>query len=188
MPTLTVMLRRLAVLLALLGAVGTAACSSDEPASPPSASATSDSAVDALVQNGLDQLGAGDSEAARVTFENVLELDADNVYGHYNLGYLAQQAGDEATARAHYHAALAADGDFAPALYNMAILTEPSDLRTAVDLYRRSIAADPEQAAAHMRLGFALLHLGETEEGEEHLSRGVTLDPSMADVEAPSYD
>lgn len=39
-----------------------------------------------------------------------------------------------------------------------------------------------------MRLGFALVHLGRTEEGEKHLAKGLELDPSMKDVAAPDYD
>ncbi len=182
------MLRRLAVCLAVLTTLGIAGCSSEGEVKPKSPeTSTSASAVDALVRTGLDQLGAGDAAAAQVTFENVLELDPDNVYGHYNLGYLAQEAGNDGRAKKHYDAALAIDAEFAPALFNLGIITESSGLDAAVDLYRRSLVADPEQAAAHMRLGFALVYLGQTEEGEEHLSRGVALDPSMADVEAPSY-
>ena len=51
-----------------------------------------------------------------------------------------------------------------------------------------AVEPDPEMAAAHMRLGFALIHLGQVAEGEEHLGKGLSLDPSMAEVEAPSYD
>ena len=39
-----------------------------------------------------------------------------------------------------------------------------------------------------MRLGFALVQLGQTDEGETYLAKGVGLDPSMVDVKAPSYD
>ncbi|MDQ6525921.1 tetratricopeptide repeat protein [Nocardioides sp. LHD-245] len=176
--------------LALLTVVLVAGCSGDgddKPAPTAESSATL-SAADRLVQTGLQQLDAGDDVKARATFENVLELDPDNVYAHYNLGLLAQEAGKQDVAIERYDAALATDPAFAPALYNKGIVLETTDLDASVELYRRAVAADPEMAAAHMRLGFALLHLGETEEAEEHLATGVELDPSMADVEAPSYD
>jgi len=123
-----------------------------------------------------------------VTFENVIGIDPDNVYGHYNLGVIAQDSGQEKAALKEYDAALAADDDFAPALYNKGILTESSDLEAAVDLYQKAVEADPKMAAAFMRLGFALLHLGRTDEGEEALGKGLALDPSMKNVEAPAYD
>jgi Tfp pilus assembly protein PilF len=173
-----------------LAATLAAGCSSDEKPGADSKSepAASAPASTALVKKGLAELTAGNAAAAKVTFENVLAIDPHNAYAHYNLGVIAQQDGRDKAAMASYDAALADDDAFAPALYNKAILTEGSDLDAAVDLYRRAVDADPKMAAAHMRLGFALIHLGKTAEGEEHLGKGVSLDPSMADVEAPSYD
>ena len=146
------------------------------------------SAVDTLVQTGLAQLEAGDNAAARGTFASVLALDPDNVLGHYNLGVIEQRAGRDAAALESYDAALATDPDHVPALFNKAILLETSDLPGAVELYRTVIDLDEERAAAHMRLGFALVHLGEKVEGEAALAEGLRLDPAMAQVEAPRYD
>jgi Tfp pilus assembly protein PilF len=167
-----------------------AGCSSDDKpdASAKSETAVSDPASTALVKKGLAELAAGDAAAAKVTFENVLAIDPHNAYAHYNLGVIAQQAGRDKAAMTSYDEALSDDDAFAPALYNKGILTESTDLDAAVDLYRRAVAADPKMAAAHMRLGFALVHLGKVAEGEKHLGTGVSLDPSMAKVEAPSYD
>jgi Tfp pilus assembly protein PilF len=177
--------------LALTGALSTA-CSgdgSDQPASDPTETAAgSTDAGEALLQTGLSQLSSGDDEAAQVTFENVLTLDPANVYAHYKLGLIAQHRNDTRQAIKWYDAALAIDDTYAPALYNRAILTESTDLDAAVELYRQSIDADPTFAAAFMRLGFALVHLGKDDEGSTYLEQGIALDPSMVDVEAPSYD
>lgn len=184
------MLRPALAALTLL-TVLVAGCSDDDSGSdkdPSETSSASLSAADTLVQKGLKQLGDGDDAAARATFENVLDLDPGNVYAHYNLGLMAQDAGDDALATKEYDAALKTDPRFTSALYNKGILLETSDLDAAVDLYRQALEINPDLAAAHMRLGFALLHLGKTDEAEEHLTTGVKLDPSMADVEAPSYD
>lgn len=161
-----------------------AGCSGDGETDRPTTSAAR---VDELVQQGLDQLGAGRTDNARATFERVLAADADNAYAHYNLGLIAQRAGDDARAMQEYDAALAAQPDLGSALYNKGILTESADLPAAVALYRRAVAAEPDFAPAHMRLGFALLHLGSTADGEAELAAGVRLDPSMTDVQAPSY-
>ena len=119
--------------------------------------------------------------------DNVLALDPANLYAHYNLGLIAQRRGEEAAALRAYDQALEADPDFGPALYNKGILTEGSDLDAAVELYRRAVEADPNFAPAFMRLGFALIHLGRRDEGATYLEKGVGLDPSMANVQAPSY-
>ncbi|XBB67688.1 tetratricopeptide repeat protein [Nocardioides sp. WV_118_6] len=180
------MLRTTVAALILAGALATTACSGDPspPSAASSASTASAASVESLVQTGLTQLGAGDAEQAGATFRTVLDQDAGNVYAHYNLGVIAEAAGDTATAATEYDNALATDPAFAPALFNRGVLHEPDDLDQAVRLYRRG----PDLAAAHMRLGFALLHLGERAEAEEHLAAGVRLDPAMAGAEAPAYD
>jgi Tfp pilus assembly protein PilF len=175
------------VLLALLMTFA-AACSGDDSPKDADAKASTAAAATSLVQQGLQQLKGGDTAGAQASFEKVLTVDPDNKYAHFNLGVIAQQGGDDETAMTDYDAALESDDAFAPALYNKAILTEHSDLQAAVDLYKRTVAADPKMAAAYMRLGFALVHLGRKDEGAGYLGKGVSLDPSMADVEAPSYD
>ncbi len=50
------------------------------------------------------------------------------------------------------------------------------------------IGIDDKMAAAYMRLGFALVHLGKDDEGSEFLTQGIALDPSMTEIEAPSYE
>lgn len=177
-----------AVAALLLALTTVSACSGDDSADAKAEASSQAAAADALVQEGLGQLAAGDTAAAQATFDQVLDMDGDNKYAHYNLGVIAQQAGDDDTALERYDSALATDDAFAPALYNKAILTERDDLEAAVELYQRTVASEPDMAAAHMRLGFALVELGRDEEGAEALGAGVALDPSMADVEAPSYD
>ena len=192
-PTSPSRLRALTASVALAACLGLTAGCSDGGSDGDSASASSGSAAaaadaaGALLQSGLDQVAAGDEEAARTTFLNVLTLDPTNVYAHYNLGLIAQNRGQEKQALASYDDALAADPEFGPALYNKGILTESTDLDAAVELYRQAIAADDTFAPAFMRLGFALLHLGHDDEGTTYLAKGLQLDPAMADVKAPSY-
>ncbi|MCW2833663.1 MAG: hypothetical protein JWN68_1616 [Nocardioides sp.] len=96
--------------------------------------------------------------------------------------------GQEAKAIASYDAALATDPDYVPALFNKAILVEADDLPEAVEMYREVVEIDDQHAAAFMRTGFGLLHLGQAADGEAALEKGLQLDPSMAQVEAPSHD
>ena len=181
--------RFFAVVAALaLGAALTSCSGSDDADAASSGASASASAGAALLRTGLEQLNAGDSQAAEVTFRNVLTVDPANLYAHYNLGLIAQNRNDTQQAIESYDAALAIDDTYAPALYNRAILTEPTDLDAAVALYRKAVAADPAFAAAFMRLGFALVHLGKADEGSTYLGKGIALDPTMVDVEAPSYE
>lgn len=160
-------------------------CGGDQPPAPDATPPVS--AADRLVATGLEQIEAGDLDTARDTFTAVLDLDPANAWAHYNLGYLAQGDADVATAVDEYHRALAADPELAPALYNLAILTEDADLEASVDLYRRVLEVKPEDAATHLRLGYALRHLGHEAEARELLARGIELDPALKDAPAPTY-
>lgn len=140
-----------------------------------------------LVNTGLQQVIAGDTASAEKSFEAALDVDPDNVLAHYNLGYLDQQAGDPVGAVGSYLDALEADKDYAPALYNLAILTERTDLDAAVGFYRRVLVLQPDDARTHVRLGYALRHLGERAEGTAQLKAGFALDPSLKTAPAPVY-
>ena len=184
-------MRLRATVAALATALLLVGCSDDgddekDSAAPSGSEPTAE--VSELVANGLGELAAGEDEHARTTFEEVLELDAQNLYALYNLGVIAQGGGDDDAARDYYERALAAQDDYVPAMFNLAIVLETSDLDRSVQLYRDVLEHDEEMAAAHMRLGFALVHRGEEDEGAEHLERGVALDPAMAEIEAPTYD
>ena len=182
------------VAVAISASLLVAGCSGDDD-SPSDSSSTSQSpsgdATDAagtLLQAGLDQMATGQDKAARTTFENVLSLEPDNLYALYNLGVIAQGAGKTDEALDFYDQALVVQTDYTPALYNKAILLEKTDLEQSIQIYRQVIGIDDTMAAAYMRLGFALVHLGKNEEGAEFLEQGIALDPSMTEIEAPNYE
>ena len=172
-------------LVALL-VLGTAACSDDDQDGA-GISAADQKTVDRLVTRSQEQVAAQQYDEARATLDELLELDPTNAYGNYNLGLVEQNAGDDEAAAAAYERALEVYPEFA-ADHNRAVLEESEDVAAAVELYQRAVDSDPELARAHMRLGFALLHLGRKAQGEEHLATGLRLDPSMAEVVAPSYE
>lgn len=173
--------------IALAGALVFAGCGDDETTPTSAPAAAESSSVDTLVSTGLEKVAAGEDAEARGIFAGIIAIDPDNVYAHYNLGFLAQRGGDAGTAVAEYTEALETDQEFAPALYNLGILTETADLEAAVDLYQRVLEVEPEDAATLARLGFALQELGEKAEGAELLAQAVEIDPTLADAKAPDY-
>ena len=150
--------------------------------------ALSEEALETLVNTGAEQLAAGEVEAARKTFTAVAEVDPGNVLAHYNLGLIAQEDGDAEAAIAEYDAVLESDPAYGPALFNKALLLERSDLEESVALYRRAVKAQPDFAPSHLRLGYALRHLGRAQQARKHLERGLALDPTMKDLPPPTYD
>lgn len=162
-------------------------CTGDDGKDDAPASQAEQAAVTALIDQGVAALGAGNTDAAATAFEQALELDDQQVAAQYNLGLIAQQGGNEAAAEARYDAALKIDEHYGPALYNRAILAETDNLDQAISLYRKAIDAQPDHAPTYMRLGFALVEQGKNDEAAPFLEKGVKLDPTMKDVEAPRY-
>lgn len=105
-----------------------------------------------LVDRGAAQLQSGDTTGARTTLKEAVRLDPDNVFGHYDLGLIAQQGGSTLEAVTHYAAAIRLDPEYVPALNNLAILTEGQDLRGAAALWKRVVALKPDDATAKARL------------------------------------
>lgn len=189
------------VLASLVACFALSCCSSDggggggaddAPSATASDTTSSDSSQGAvaeaaqLVQQGLDELMAGNDDAAVSSFEEALVLDPDNHFALYNLGVVAQGAGDDEAALDYYDDAVAAQPDYVPALYNKAILVESDDIQQAIDLYRIVLALDDSNARAHLRLGMALFQVGDTEGAELHLGRAIELDPSVTENATPT--
>ena len=177
--------------VALLAALLLAGCSSDqgddEQSSGSSDAATETTAVDKLMDRGLEQVQQEKYDEAQGTFDSILTLEPDNAFATYNLGFIAQRQGQDPRAIELYAQATQLDPDFAPPLYNLAILTEASDLDAAAAFYRRVLEIEPDDAPTMMRLGFLLQHQGRTEEGQRLLDRGIELDPTLVDVPPPTY-
>lgn len=176
------------LLAAAVVLLGTSGCSADDEKESSSLSAEERETVDDLVTRSQTQISAEEYDDARATLDELFALDPGNAYGHYNLGLVEQSTGNTEEAVAAYDQAIEAYPAFAVALYNRAVLEESEDVESAVALYERAVASDPEMASAHMRLGFALLHLERKREGEEHLATGLRLDPAMSEVTAPTYE
>ncbi|HLP23861.1 MAG TPA: tetratricopeptide repeat protein [Microbacteriaceae bacterium] len=144
-----------------------------------SAATSQSPAVDSLLQSGIDQANAGQVDAAKVTFQNVLALDPGNVLANYNLGVIAQGRSDNQGALSYYVAALASNPNFTPAMYNRAIILEATDQQGAIELYKRIVAINPKAATAYFRLANLYEAAGETELATEARNQAISLDPSL---------
>ena len=56
-------------------------------------------------------------------------------------------------------------------------------LMRSIELYEKAIAADPNSALAHSRLGAALLYLGDVEAAEQPIFRALSIDPDISEVQ-----
>jgi len=63
-------------------------------------------------------------------------------------------------------------------------LVDDTNLQLAIDYYQQVIAADPQSAQAHARLGKMLLYLGDIDAASEPILRALELDPQLSDAYA----
>ena len=63
-------------------------------------------------------------------------------------------------------------------------LVDDTNLQLAIDYYQQVIAADPQSAQAHARLGKMLLILGDIDAANESILRALELDPQLSDAYA----
>jgi tetratricopeptide (TPR) repeat protein len=168
--------RRL-VPLTLVLALLASACGNEE----------SDSATASeLLAEGLQAHRAGQLVKAAEGYFGVLAIDPANTFAHYNLGLIYQALKDLPTAQRYYHLALHDDIGFTPALFNLAIVRDRlGDPEGATEYYLKVLAIEPENAAAHLNLGFALKELDEKKHGNDEIARAIELDPSLAGRSEP---
>jgi tetratricopeptide (TPR) repeat protein len=144
----------------------------------------SERATEAL-NRGLTAHVEGRIDEAAEAYREVLSIDPDNKYAHYNLGLIDHQAGRSDAAEVKYRMALSYDPDFVPALFNLAILRTAESPAEAEDLYRHVIEVQPDHATAHLNLGFLLISLGRQDEGQALIDQAILLDPTLESRRAP---
>jgi tetratricopeptide (TPR) repeat protein len=85
-------------------------------------------------------------------------IDADRPEAHLNLGLLETRLGHPTEAANHFRTALHLDQNFTPALVNLADLDRMRGLnQEGVDLLRKAMAIDPNNADIHHSLDLALV-------------------------------
>ena len=139
-----------------------------------------------LLSAGIAAQQAGRTAEAADDYRKILHMNPNNPWAYYNLGLIDQQAGRTDSAERNYRAALKISPDFPSALFNLAIIRTGPAPKEAEDLYRRTIAVQPNNAGAHLNLGFLLIQEGNKAEGQAELQRAVKLDASLASRVPPS--
>ncbi|MFG1883727.1 tetratricopeptide repeat protein [Micromonospora sp. NPDC049102] len=176
---------------------GAASCSDEPPdKTQPSNSGNSDKAKSGtntgtapaeLLKLGVEQGQAGNLDAAKATFEKVLDADANNKFAWFNLGFIAQSRNQNDEAISSYDKALAADASYKPALYNKAIALESTQPTTSVDIYRKVVSIDNKSSTAYLRLGMLLSQSGDTTEARNAFNAAILLDKRLASSVPEKY-
>jgi tetratricopeptide (TPR) repeat protein len=164
-------------LVCLLGSFA-AACSSSGSGSTGAAQS-----ANTLVQEGLAAGRAGNTNQAFSDYKAAAAKDPNNLYAHYDLGYIYQVRGDTADAATEYQRALLINPKFGTALYNLGVLKAPTDPASAIEYYMQDLKVEPNNASANFNLGVLLIKQGQTAQGNIYLANGLRLNPALsADV------
>ncbi|MEM1249780.1 MAG: tetratricopeptide repeat protein [Acidobacteriota bacterium] len=95
------------------------------------------------------ELEVSDPDAARRAYRRVLELDAEHVDAHLDLGRSLHENGELSEARQHYQAVLELDPEDITAVFNLGVaLHDLGRLPAALRQYERTLELDPEHGDA----------------------------------------
>lgn len=168
-------------------ASSTTPASSSAGSSPPTSAAhASAGAIQALLQEGVDQASANQVKMAITTFNDVLLLSPKNTYALYNLGLIEQMQKNTSAAIGYYKRAIASDPTYTPAMYNEAILLEKINLDSALALYQKIVKINPKASTAWLRMAFVYAEQGNTSQADTARAKAIALDPSLSKYPLPA--
>jgi Tfp pilus assembly protein PilF len=133
-----------------------------------------------LVTLGLKAQLSGDLSTATTDYRRAIQLDANNVIAHYDLGTIYDQQGNQTSAIGEYRRALVIEPTFTDAMFNLAVDTASSDPVAAQGLYLNVLSLQPSFAAAWLNVGFILQGEGNVGEARADWAKAVSLAPSLA--------
>ncbi len=118
---------------------------------------------------------AGQDEAAKQAYIDVLRRDPTNFSALNELGALASASGHRSAARTAHAQSVRCHPDNAVGRINLGnLLFEEGDLSAARAQYETVLAAMPEFPPAHQGMARVLSELGETEAADSHRHKGFT--------------
>jgi tetratricopeptide (TPR) repeat protein len=145
-----------------------------------------DPAADALAK-GIAAQNANKMDEATKDYFEVLANEPKNKFAFYNLGQIARVQNRLAIAEGNDRLALEVDPNYGPALFGLGVVRQAFNaIQEAIDLYRKDIAVEPTNAAAHYNLGILLRIQGKTAEGDAEIARAIQLDPKLPQPPSPT--
>jgi tetratricopeptide (TPR) repeat protein len=167
------MIRRLAIALALCGAV---------QAQDDAATFVPSVAREAAAE-GNAAFAKGDYKAAKAAYERVLDLAPDNLVALVNLGLIEFRTGDAGKAEKILKQALARRLETGPAWLTLGMLYfQQGKIEPAFAALSQAVLHDPANARAHNHLGVVLGRKGWLDGAEAELRRAVEIDPAYRDA------
>lgn len=128
----------------------------------------------------LKEQQAGDLDAAKRLYEQVVAKQPNNFLAYYDLGVIAQTQHDNQTALTDYGKALAANPHYVPALFNEATIFGTTNKPLAIATYRQIVKLQPVASTAYLNLGLLEATVGQTKAANRDLTIALHQDPKLA--------
>ncbi len=125
------------------------------------------------------------SDEALRQAQKAVTLDPENSSAHYLLGRINEKNFNHVDlAEQEYRKALALNGLNGPALLGLAHVLERQGRDVQEGFIRKALAADEDDAEAHLELGRLFLKQGKVDEAEKQVRKAISTDPNNAVLHA----
>jgi eukaryotic-like serine/threonine-protein kinase len=133
---------------------------------------------------GLALLDRKDVDGAIAEFKEFVRLSPSYPPAHYWLGTALRAAGRFAEAETAYREAVRLDGDYHGAAIDALaqLLRSQGELDRAIAVFREVVRINPQNAAAHTKLGFALYETKDLDGAIAEYKEAIRLDPKYAEA------
>jgi tetratricopeptide (TPR) repeat protein len=143
------------------------------------------SEIKQVVKQGEDHFAAGDLEAAKRCFRQVLETDPDHIEALNNLGVIAFHKGAVAKATSYFRRVLEIDEDYLEAIENLArCLKAKGDFLEAVKLYRRALELGRVNTDILNSMGNCFTQLQQLNAAYEAYKKSFQIDGNQAHIKS----
>ncbi|MGB8952530.1 MAG: tetratricopeptide repeat protein [Candidatus Aminicenantales bacterium] len=141
-------------------------------------------------------LEQGKTEKAMAQFNLALQINPNSAQAHNLLGIAYFQQDNYVLAEEECRKAIELDPSYASAYNNLGSISMMNkDYDDARTFFEKTIFLAPDSSSAHFSLGTLLIIQGQVEKGEEHLLKGIELDPDfleknkafIKDFSSPSF-
>lgn len=135
--------------------------------------------IQALLQTGVQQFESGEVDAARATFESVLERDPGNYLAIYELALTHAQMRDIEGALAILDDGFERGLDNGAEFYSLAaaLLDQAGRPEEAMTRFEQGIAAYPDNHNLHLNFGITQFRLGQAADARETFQQTIELQP-----------
>jgi tetratricopeptide (TPR) repeat protein len=135
---------------------------------------------EALLLLGTHYVTNGKISEAAIVYQQLNEMDPDNLDVLVNLAAAASHAGDFDAMKRYLDRALRMAPESAQAMINMgnyhAKMNQPEKAQT---WFAKAVATDPQDYLAHIGLGIQSIRLGQIDKGMKHVREAVVLKPDF---------